>query len=344
MHGIRLHSIGYFVFPFSSPVQNYEFDSGLVFDLLGLDVNLLGGGLASRGILLTTSLLVIGGLVGGGLDTGHSAVQVSEWFCVALFGRDNILVAAVLGLVLLLVSITTTIASTTATATTSSTSSTSSTTSTTSATSSVLEAVLLVVVPSLLPVVVAFPWTTTTSSLTGLLALVKLARVAVVGFDLSLSDEIVLLVAVSTLAHDLEVMVVPLGSRVHLDKFVGLLLVGKCDEDRALEEVLVRASELEALNLAELGKEALEIELSVGSLVTEALDVNGSSLDLGFGGGHGLIRGLALDLLLALLAGEVEDLAILESSNDGAVRLECSHALERVDSLDLHGLVFASAA
>jgi hypothetical protein len=341
MHGIRLHSIGYFVFPFSSPVQNYEFDSGLVFDLLGLDVNLLGGGLASRGILLTTSLLVIGGLVGGGLDTGHSAVQVSEWFCVALFGRDNILVAAVLGLVLLLVSITTTIASTTATATTSST---SSTTSTTSATSSVLEAVLLVVVPSLLPVVVAFPWTTTTSSLTGLLALVKLARVAVVGFDLSLSDEIVLLVAVSTLAHDLEVMVVPLGSRVHLDKFVGLLLVGKCDEDRALEEVLVRASELEALNLAELGKEALEIELSVGSLVTEALDVNGSSLDLGFGGGHGLIRGLALDLLLALLAGEVEDLAILESSNDGAVRLECSHALERVDSLDLHGLVFASAA
>jgi len=166
----------------------------------------------------------------------------------------------------------------------------------------------------------------------------------VVGLDLSLSDKLVLLVAVSSLAHDLEVMLLPLGRRVCLEELAGFLLIGECDKDGALEEALVCASKLDALNLAELGKEAFEVELSVGFLVTEALDINGGSLNLGLRGVQRLIRGLALDLLLALLARDVEELAVLESGNNGAVGLECSHALEGVESLDLHGLVLASAA
>ncbi|KAI6770927.1 hypothetical protein HG531_009782 [Fusarium graminearum] len=299
------------------------FGFSLDLDLLGLDIHLLGSGLAG-GSLIAASLLVIARLIGSRLDARHGVVAV------------------VLGTVLGLIPVTTTIASTTtATATT--------TTATTATSSSVLEAILLVVVAALLPVVIVtaagvVTATSAASGLAGFPALVKLLRLGVVRLNLSLLNKLVLLVAVGTLAHDLEVMVVPLGGRLCLEELVGLLLIGECNKDGALEETLVCASKLDTLDLAKLGKEALKIKLSVGGLVTKALDVDGGGFDLGLGGVQRLVRGLALELLLTLLTGEIEELAVLEGSNDGAVGLECSHALEGVDGLDLHGLVLGSAA
>lgn len=257
--------------------------------------------------------------------------------------EGSLLIAAVLGIVLGLVTVPATITSA-ATTTTSATSTASTTTS------SVLETVLLVVLTSLLPVVlvaaarIVATTSPASSTLAGFPTLVELLGLGVVGLDLSLSDKLVLLVAVSSLAHDLEVMLLPLRGRVCAKELLGLLLIGECNKDGALEETLVCASKLDTLNLAELSKEALEIKLSVGGLVAEALDVNGSGLNLGLGGVERLVRGLALDLLLALLTGDVEDLAVLEGGNDSAVGLECSHALEGVECLDLHGLVLASTA
>jgi hypothetical protein len=257
--------------------------------------------------------------------------------------QGDLLVAAVLDILLGLIPVTATIAS----ATTTTTASTSSATTTSS---SVLEAVLLVVVAALLPVIlvaaagVVAATSATSSSLARFPTLVKLLRLSVVGLDLSLLDKLVLLVAVSSLAHDLEVMALPLGGRFCLEELAGLLLIGECNKNGALEEALVCASKLDTLDLTKLGEEALKIKLSVGGLVAKALDVNGGGLDLGLGGVKRLVGGLSLDLLLALLTGEVKELAVLESSNDGAVGLECSHALEGVDSLDLHGLVLASTA
>lgn len=246
-----------------------------------------------------------------------------------------------LDLILGLIAVTSTITSTTATAST-------TTSSAAASTSSVLETVLLVVLASLLPVVLATATrilsTSSTSTLACLPTLIKLAGVALVRLNLPLSDEVVLLVAVSSLAHDLEIVVLPLRLGVNLDELVRLILVGEGDEHGALEETLVCASELKALDLAKLSEEALEIELGVGGLIAEALDVNGGGFDLGLGGVHGLVGGLALDDLLTLLAGKLKELAVLESSDDGTVGLESSHTLEGVDSLDLHGLVFASAA
>ena len=299
------------------------FGFSLDLDLLGPNIDLLSGGLAG-GSIIAASLLVIA-IIGGGLDARHS------------------IVTAVL-LLLGLIPVTATIASTTTATTAATTSPTSATTS------SVLEAVLLIVLASLLPVVliaatgVVTATATASSSLARFSTLVELLRLGVVGLDLSLSDKLVLLVAVSSLAHDLEVVLLPLGRRVCLEELAGFLLIGECDKDGALEEALVCASKLDALNLAELGKEAFEVELSVGFLVTEALDINGGSLNLGLGGVQRLVRGLALDLLLALLARNVEELAVLESGNNGTVGLECSHALEGVESLDLDGLVLASTA
>jgi hypothetical protein len=159
-----------------------------------------------------------------------------------------------------------------------------------------------------------------------------------------LSDEVVLLVAISSFAHDFEIVVLPLRLRVNLEELVRLILVGKGDEHGALEETLVCASELKTLDLAKLSEEALKVELGVRSLIAKSLDVNGSGFDLGLGGVHGLVGGLAFDDLLALLTGKLKKLAVLESSDDGAVGLKCSHTLEGVDSLNLHGLVFASTA
>lgn len=124
-------------------------------------------------------------------------------------------------------------------------------------------------------------------------------------------DKVVLLVAISSFAHDFEIVVLPLRLRVNLEELVRLILVGKGDEHGALEETLVCASELKTLDLAKLSEEALKVELGVGSLIAKALDVNGSGFDLGLGGVHGLVGGLAFDDLLALLTGELKKLAVL---------------------------------
>lgn len=251
------------------------------------------------------------------------------------------LIAAVLDFILRLITVTSTIASTTATAST-------TTSSAAASTSSILETILLVVLASLLPVVLTTATrilsTSSTSTLACLSTLIKLAGIALVRLNLPLSDKVVLFVAVSSFAHDFQIVVLPLRLGVNLDELVRLILVGEGDEHGALEETLVGASEFKTLDFAELSEEALKVELGVRGLIAEALDVNGSGFDLGLGGVHGLVGGLALDDLLTVLTGKFKKLAVLESSDDGAVGLESSHTLEGVDSLDLHGLVFASAA
>jgi hypothetical protein len=220
---------------------------------------------------------------------------------------------------------------------------TPTTTSTAATAPSASEALLLIVITALLPVIVVAAVASTTA-LAAISALEELLGVALVGLELTLADQLALLFTVGLLGHNFKVVFLPLGDRVEGKELGGSLLVDKGDEDGSLEETLVCAAELETVNFAELGEEALEIELSIRLLVTESLDVYSGSLGLGFSRHHGLVGNLALQLLLALLTGQVEELAVLEGSDDGRVRLEGAHALEGVNSLQLHGLVLGAAA
>jgi hypothetical protein len=200
----------------------------------------------------------------------------------------------------------------------------------------------LITVPAILPVVrvLAAPAVRVPATL----ALKELFGVVAVGLQLSLANHLILLLAVVVLGHDLEFMVLPLRHGIGLDELLGCLLISKGDEDGALEEILVSTTELQALNLTKGGEEALKVELSIRGLVTEALHVDCSSLCLGLGRRHGLVGHLSLDKLLALLALNLQDLAVAQRSDHGAIWLEASHALERVNFLDGDGLVFGTAA
>lgn len=277
---------------------------------LGLNINLLRSGGRSTIVLP------------GSLQVGSGSVHASPNEHVSL-GFQTIKQSISQVDLLLSVRVAITAASAT-TATTTST--TATTTATASATSP--ESTLLVLVASLLPVILISRGTAAGGSLAKVPALVKLLLRCSVRRQLSLLDQIALLLAVVVLGHDLQVVLLPLGSRVGGDELLGRLLIGKCDKDGALEEALVGATELQAIDFTELGKEGLQLELGIGLLVTKALDVDSGSFGLGLGGGHGLVGHLALDGLLAFLSNHLEYLALSEGSNNGAVGLEAAHTLE----------------
>jgi hypothetical protein len=221
----------------------------------------------------------------------------------------------------------------------------STTTTTTAPTASSSEAstvipepILLVVLTALLPVVIV-------AGLVGtILALEELLGALAIGLELSLPDEIGLLLAILPLGHDLEIVVLPLGCRVQGYELLCFILVGKCYEDGSLEEILLCATKLEAADVTKLREEGFKVELCVGFLVAEALDVDGSGLRLGLAGGHGLVCILPLDRLFSLLAIDDEEIAIAKGGDNGAVGLESAHSLERVDLLDSNGLVLSTFA
>lgn len=236
---------------------------------------------------------------------------------------------------------------------------TSTTATTTSATSTAAtappaatastEAALLVLVTAALPVVlVAAVGATATSATVRLAGLATLALPELprrrAGLHLTASNHAALLGDIGALGHDLQLVAVVLGLGLDSQEGLGALLGLELDKHRALEKILIRATETDGRDIAAvLGEEILEVELGLGGFVTETLDVDSALGNVVLIDGE-FVGLLALDLLLALLADNLEDAALLERAHKRRVVRVASHALEVVNVLDVNGLVLGTTS
>lgn len=157
---------------------------------------------------------------------------------------------------------------------------------------------------------------------------------------LALSDESALLVDVLLLAHDLQIVTLPLRKGIQGQESLGLLGRLKLDEHRTLEQALGGASQTDSVDCLETGKEGLNIELRRRLLVTETLSVDGAGVEVAaLGWRVGLATG---DELLARLAREDEVLAVLEGVDDSLIWLEVAHATKTADDAEGNGAVLGA--
>lgn len=251
---------------------------------------------------------------------------------VELFGRwlfsSAIIFAGALGLLVpitvLVVTVVTTIpvSATTATATT-----------------AITEAVLTVIRLAGLPVVgvrVAVIGVEATTAATTA-ASTTLEFGAFARLQLALSNELVLLLNIGLLRHDLQLVALPLGSGIEGKEGLGLFLGLELGKDRALEKVVGRATQADSIDSIELGKERLNVKLCRRLFIAETLNVDRAFHVITLLGR--VVRMFAGNGLLSLLAINYEKVAFLQGLHDCLVGLETSHALKGTDRLEVHRVV-----
>lgn len=216
---------------------------------------------------------------------------------------------------------------------------TTSTTATATA-PSIFETVLLILISALLPIVrIRRSVATTTILASTAAAASRRAFSAFVewfsggtGLHLTLSDKLVLLLTVVLLAHNLQFLVLPLGA--NLDKLLCKFLILELDENRALEQLLGSAPELDVVDRSILSEESLDVELGCSYLVAETLGVDRSGFGLLLALAIGLVWVLALDGLFAFISLNDKASAVTEGGDDSSVGLESAHSLEGADGLE----------
>jgi hypothetical protein len=211
---------------------------------------------------------------------------------------------------------------------------TASTSAPTSSSTAAAAAVVLLPGPPIIAVALEVVVTATTAGTTvELLALPKGPwGLAGAGLHLALLDQLVLLLDVRQLGHDLQVVSLPLGLRVEGQESLGGLLSVELNEDGALEEEIRCSSQTEGADWGVLTEESLKVELGGSLLFTKALNIYSdwhlvASL-------RGFVGDLARDQLFALVARDVQVVAIAQSLDDGLVGLETTHAAEGGDLLE----------
>ena len=217
----------------------------------------------------------------------------------------------------------------------------------TTATTATLEAVPLTIIPALSvsTITVTATATTTATAAPTILDLALVENLTTVRrVELSLFDELVLLLDIGNLLHDLQLSAMELRGRIQGEESIGFRLAVELDKDGALELVIIVAPELAMVNRAVLAKEGLNIELGRLRLFTEALGVDAaqSALLLSVARRHVGLR--ASNRLLALLALDYKLLALAKGGNNGGIGLELTHPLEAANGLERNGLVLGAAS
>jgi len=224
------------------------------------------------------------------------------------------------------------------------------TTATPTTATAVFVAVLLIItvllVVAVAIVTVAASTTTSTTTGTALPTLEESRLAAGAGLNDALLNLAILLLQVVDLLHDDQrfLAVLPSRLRIQLDKGVRELGALELYEDGALEGVISRATQLNHLNRTVRSEEGLNVELRRRLLLAEALDIDAGLQAALLRFGRRLVGNLALDDLLALRTGDLEEVALAQSGHDGAVGLELPHALEAADGLKGHWLVRLAAS
>ena len=251
--------------------------------------------------------------------------------------KGNVLIGAKTGLLLLLLALLAAVAGAATAATA---------TATPTAAAAVLVAALLIIVVLLVVVVVAVAAvatsaTTATTAGTALPALEECRLAAGAGLDDALFDLAIFFLQVVDLLHDDQrlLAVLPSRLRIQLDKGVRELGALELDKDGALEGVIGRATQLNHLNRTVRSEEGLNVELCRRLLLAEALDIDAGLQAALLRLGRRLVGNFALDDLLTLETGDLEEVALAQSGHDGAIGLELPHALEAADRLKGHWLV-----
>ena len=294
----------------------------------------VAGSLVGR-IVLGDLAVLIGGLDDGGAAAANMSVR-GGGKSTGLGGDELIVVVTALRAVVIAVASTAAMTSTSAAATA----------------AMVLEAVLAVLVSTLLPIIgisvaaTVVEASTSPTAATVIVAALEFAlvegRTRVARLHLAPLDHLGLLFDICLLGHDLQIVLFPLGGGVQGKERLGGLLVGKLDEDGALEELIVGSAEAHAVDGSVTAEESLEIELGRRLLVSKALSIDtGSHSSLGSIADRDVSL-LALDRLLALCAFDVEKLALLERGDNRRVGLEDGHALEGADLLEGYRLVLGA--
>lgn len=207
------------------------------------------------------------------------------------------------------------------------------------ATATIAEAVLTVIRLAGLPVVgirvAVIGVEATTATATAASSSIKLKALG--GLQLALSNKLVLFLNIGLLRHNLQIVALPLGSRVEGKKGFGLFLGLELREDGALKKVVACATQADSIDSIELGKERLNVKLGGRLLIAETLDVDRAFHEVALLGR--VERLCAGNSFLSLLAINYERFALLEGFHDSLVGLETSHALKGADRLEVHGVV-----
>jgi hypothetical protein len=151
-----------------------------------------------------------------------------------------------------------------------------------------------------------------------------------------------LAIHVLLLGLDLQLLLaLPQWLWIKLEELLRSLFIRELDKYRSLEEFVITATKTNSISGTVRGKESFDIKLRAALLVTESLDIDGSSLSFGSGGGR-IVWDLALDLFLALRASDFKEGRFAECCDDGGIWAEALHAPELADLGDRNWKVSAT--
>jgi hypothetical protein len=219
----------------------------------------------------------------------------------------------------------------------------------------ITEAALAVLISSHTPItiilVIALALGITVTAAAATITVVAGLLILLVGLHATSLDVIDLLLAVLLLTHDLQILALELRLGIELKELLSGLLAIELDEDTSLESLVIVTTKTHSVRGAVLAEEGLNVELSAGSLFAKALSIDGTRHSTVFEDldslGVGAVIKFGRQRLFAAHAGvifaEIEEGRLTQRLDDGIERLEVAHALERVQNLDLDGIVLASA-
>lgn len=153
--------------------------------------------------------------------------------------------------------------------------------------------------------------------------------------NLAILDLLCLLIHVLLLWHDFQsVLGLPERLGVKLEERIRSLFVLELDKDRALEELLLGATEANRVGGTVWGEESFDVKLRAGLLIAKTLCVDGSRLGLG-SWGSGIICEFTPDFFETFGTSNFEELAISEGGNNSRMGTEALHATEGAKSRNL---------
>jgi len=106
--------------------------------------------------------------------------------------------------------------------------------------------------------------------------------------------------------------------------------VYKLNKHRALEQLFLSTAKANGIGWAIGGEKSLNVKLRARLLITEAFDINGSSLCLGSRSKR-VIGILSIDFLLAFWTSDFKEMAFFECGHNSRDWLESFHAAKLAD-------------
>jgi hypothetical protein len=117
---------------------------------------------------------------------------------------------------------------------------------------------------------------------------------------------------------------------VKLEELLGSFFILELDEDRALEKLLWGTAETNSIGRPIRSEESFDIELRAWLLIAKTFDIDRACFGLG-SWSFGVVGNLALDLLSAFWAADLEEIAVSESSNHCRHWFKSLHATKGAD-------------